>query len=87
MNNGSGVIRNQDRTVLRQSVRAFLSEFGGDSEILKNKLLTRLKIFIEKDFCSNIRAEDNLDMNSELNQTTWLAGLLRTLAEAEQQGC
>jgi len=54
--------------VLRQSVRAFLSEFGGDGELSKNKLLIRLKDFIEKDFSPayNIRAEENLDMNSEL---------------------
>ncbi|GEM_PF-2183016 len=63
-------IRDTDRAlcILRQSVRTFLSEFGGDGDILKNRLLIRLKDFSEKEFRSvyNAEPEKNSDMNSEL---------------------
>jgi len=63
-------IRDTDHVlcVLRQSVRAFLSEFGGDGEISKNRLLIRLKDFSEKEFqpVYNAAPEKNSDMNSEL---------------------
>jgi len=61
-------IRDTDHAILilRESVRAFLSEFGG--EILKNKLLIKLKDFSEKESrsVSNIEPKKSLDMKSEL---------------------
>jgi len=63
-------IRDTDHAlcILRQSVRAFLSEFGGDGEILKNRLLIKLRDFSEKEFrpVYNAESEKNSDMNSEL---------------------
>ncbi len=54
--------------ILRESVRAFLSEFRGESEILKNKLLIKLKDFSERQFrpVYNVEPEKNSRTKSEL---------------------
>jgi hypothetical protein len=59
-------IRDPDRAIfiLRRSVKDFLSEFGGDGEILKNRLLIKLKDFSEKEFRSAYEPEKSSHMNS-----------------------
>ncbi len=53
--------------ILRQSVRAFLSEFGGD-EISDNKLLVKLKDFSEKEFRSVYNAEPEGNSHANLKR-------------------